>query len=157
MRLRSRISGDAIGVCFWSIEKILGAKINLPPHFWKKGATLDVEVKVWIRRLMMILGTVRRNYNDEILAIVVDRLSKADCERAIEFVKYNKVGQLIAGLNIRCGQELERQERLAAPKDEGDPEPLPTFDPGQDLRTKKNTVKTLSTWELLNGAQERRY
>jgi hypothetical protein len=94
----------------------------------------------------------KKKYGLEILWAVANSWDIKKLRILAKAAKYNQRADIMMTLHFCCDQEIQKQKRLSAPKDCGDPQPL-SFDPGQDLRNNKGSRK-LSLWEFLNGKEK---
>jgi hypothetical protein len=154
-RRQSLTSPNKISTVQVLIEKILLSKYRLNPYFWNKSkcTNFDSEIYTFNKRLYQCLAASEKKYGADILWSAVSAFDLAKNKKLAEAAKYNKKSAIIATINYYCNKELARAERLAAPKDTSDPEPL-KFSPGEDLRKKVKTTNRRTIWEFMHGSEE---
>ena len=94
-------------------------------------------------------------YGEQILWDAVNNFNFTQLKKIANAAKYNQKTAIMATINSYCNKELERIQRLAKPKDIGDPTAI-IFDAGKDLRSTKEKKYKRTIWEYMNGQEKER-
>lgn len=140
------------GLPMYLVERTLLVSHKLYPYFWSKKQAEKFDLLVYSKttNLNRIFGCLKKKFSDEILLNTFNKFKPVQIKKICDLVRWpNNIGRIIATITIYCNEEVERQKRLASPKDDGIPDAI-IFNPGKDLRTKKILYRK-NIWQFLGG------